>query len=338
MGAGWGRRRADFGMDLFARLFARAKSFPPFGLGPFASNSRGRNLAQNLQTAAAPTFGSQRSRVLESRCSALPRSSLAVRFSEMRKVTKRQPKKPAKMKADSGEAAFQEADRKYRRAWTLREGRRLPRDAKGALTLFLETAAAGHVGAQYSAAHMLATGDGVRKNYRKAAALYAAAAGQGDTNAMYNLARRYEFGQGIPRDLAIAFRWYLRCAKESNDADAMANVADFYFEGLGVVKNDRQAYRWYVRAAEANHPRALLRAGYMAHEGLGRKADAAAAVGFYRRAARRGVVEAMFNLSLCLLDGDGTRVDRRAARRWLTKAARAGHREAKRLLKREGWA
>lgn len=94
----------------------------------------------------------------------------------------------------------------------------------------------------------------------------------GDTHALVELGNRYFFGDAVDRDIAQAFRLYLRAAEAGNDA-GMVNVASCYRRGEGVAKNPDEAVKWYERATQTDHTFAPYELGEMYERGEGVASD-----------------------------------------------------------------
>ncbi|KAG0250291.1 hypothetical protein DFQ27_009475 [Actinomortierella ambigua] len=71
-----------------------------------------------------------------------------------------------------------------------------------------------------------------------------------DVDAQVSLAEMYETGgSGVPKDIEMAFVWYLRAAQRGH-VDAMDRVGDMYAEGQGTEQSDDEAARWHKQATE----------------------------------------------------------------------------------------
>jgi uncharacterized membrane protein YedE/YeeE len=81
------------------------------------------------------------------------------------------------------------------------------------------------------------------------------AAKRGDAHAEYLMGNAYAAGMpglGIKKDLATAFTWYMKAARQ-NDVDAQYEVGAAYILGEGVKRDLKQARIWLKRAADGGH-------------------------------------------------------------------------------------
>jgi len=95
-----------------------------------------------------------------------------------------------------------------------------------------------------------------------------ARAGAGDSQALVELGSRYFFGEAVAKDMAEAFRWYLRAAEAGSDA-GMLNVASCYRKGEGVPSDLDLAVKWYGRAMKTDSTFAPFELGLMYENGEG---------------------------------------------------------------------
>lgn len=66
----------------------------------------------------------------------------------------------------------------------------------------------------------------------------------------------YANGWGTPKDLAMAFRYFLTAAKEG-DSFSMGRTALFLMRGFGVERQPTEAIKWYEKAASQNEVEAM---------------------------------------------------------------------------------
>jgi hypothetical protein len=95
-----------------------------------------------------------------------------------------------------------------------------------------------------------------------------ARADAGDAQAFVELGNRYFFGEAVAKDVAEAFRWYLRAAEAGSDA-GMVNLASCSRRGEGVPQDPDQAVKWYERAMKTDHTFAPFELGGMYESGEG---------------------------------------------------------------------
>jgi TPR repeat protein len=104
-----------------------------------------------------------------------------------------------------------------------------------------------------------------------------ARAAAGDPQALVELGNHHFFGETVARDVAEAFRCYLRAAEAGSDA-GMVNVASCYRRGEGVTKNLDLAMKWYERAMKTDPTFAPFELGVMYQNGEGMAKDREKAV------------------------------------------------------------
>ncbi|MDT8383169.1 MAG: SPOR domain-containing protein [Gammaproteobacteria bacterium] len=122
-------------------------------------------------------------------------------------------------------------------------------------------------------------------------------ADEGYAKAQAALAWMYHTGNGVPKNVGIAFTWYLKAAKQGH-AIAQNNLAAMYEDGLGTAVNYKAAARWYRESADAGYSFAQYNLGRLYAEGLGLKQDLDEARYWWRIAARQGVKKATETLAL----------------------------------------
>jgi TPR repeat protein len=91
--------------------------------------------------------------------------------------------------------------------------------------------------------------DVLRKNKRLARWHIGNAAGALLPDALFDYGAMLEKGDGGPRDLAGAYKSYLRAAIRG-DANAVFEVGRCLFYGIGCRQNRRVSSIWFARAAE----------------------------------------------------------------------------------------
>lgn len=122
-------------------------------------------------------------------------------------------------------------------------------------------------------------------------------ADEGYAKAQAALAWMYHTGNGVPKNVGIAFTWYLKAATQGH-AIAQNNLAAMYEGGLGTAVNYKTAARWYRESADAGYSFAQYNLGRLYAEGLGLKQDLDEARYWWRIASRQGVKKATEALAL----------------------------------------
>lgn len=84
----------------------------------------------------------------------------------------------------------------------------------------------------------------------------------------------YENGHGVQEDLAQAFQWYLKAAKQGN-AVAQCLLAMMLEESDGDSQDVAMAAEWYLKAAKQGHPESQYRLGRMFCLGIGGQEESA---------------------------------------------------------------
>jgi len=107
----------------------------------------------------------------------------------------------------------------------------------------------------------------------------------------------YYNGLYVERNVALAFDYYMRSAKD-NCSEAQFTIGVFYINGEHVERNYSEAFKWFKLAAESKNP----------------------------------VPEAQFNIGLLYLNGVGTPKDPDEARKWFTEAKKNGYEDAAKYL------
>ena len=92
-------------------------------------------------------------------------------------------------------------------------------------------------------------GKGIRKDIAKAFEWYKKAAKNGNVWSMNQLGLKYERGEGTDKNLELAVRWY-RAAAEKGHKYAQYNLGDMYECGKGTDKDLEEAAKWYRKSAE----------------------------------------------------------------------------------------
>lgn len=121
---------------------------------------------------------------------------------------------------------------------------------------WLERAAEqGHVEALFKLATLYERGEGVEKDEAKAIELYRKAAQARHPLAMHNLGVLLA-AHDTPKDYREAARWFA----EANLPESQFNLALLYERGLGVPRDLKMAYSWYLAAARSGDSEATQQA------------------------------------------------------------------------------
>ena len=123
-----------------------------------------------------------------------------------------------------------------------------------------------------------------RGDYATAQSIWQQEADAGVAEAMLGLGLLADRGFGQPRDLDVAYDWYLKAA-EAGLAEAQFNVAILLDAGLGRPRDARAAQVWYTRAALRGHARAQYNLGLLFETGDGIAANPQMASFWFDRAA-----------------------------------------------------
>ena len=147
----------------------------------------------------------------------------------------------------------------------------------------------------------------------------------GQADAQFKLGRRYERGVGVDQSDAKALDWYVKAAEQDHIKAALA-AGYFYRKGKGSAQDLKRAKRWYHRAAKLGNPTA---AGNLARllRDEGKVADS---IHWYQIAADEGVNSAQLSLADLYLSDDlkaelGPKAPKEPLERYI---------EARRLLRR----
>lgn len=85
--------------------------------------------------------------------------------------------------------------------------------------------------------------------------MWLSSAQKGHPRAMFYTGVCYDFGQGTPKNLALAFDWYMKAAK-LNDPKSLYNLGLCYKHGDGVNKSTRWATYYFQKALKFGHKKA----------------------------------------------------------------------------------
>ncbi len=149
----------------------------------------------------------------------------------------------------------------------------VPKDLKLAIKWYTLATDQGHAEAQFRLGKMILHGSGIERDQKRGLEMYALSADRGYALAQYRLGLLYHYGMGeLKPDLKIAFKWYLRVAKQGIPF-GQNRVGEFYAKGLGVRRDNKAAIRWFTLAAEQGRLDAQLNLGVAYEKGDGTPQD-----------------------------------------------------------------
>lgn len=125
-------------------------------------------------------------------------------------------------------------------------------DYPAAFKEWVESAANGHLKAQYNLGVLYENGLGTEKNPVQAAKWYMVSAEGNFAPAQYNLAVLYYYGSGLPHSKTSALKWYMEAASQLDEL-AMYAVGQMYANGDGVKQNLTTAYKWLYLSKKLGH-------------------------------------------------------------------------------------
>lgn len=225
------------------------------------------------------------------------------------------------------------AEEVLERAFTLDEGRQVPRDAAAAASLYQIAADQGDAFAHLRLGYLAETGDGVPQSYPVARAHYQAAADAGLKEARLRLAICHLEGWGGPVDRA-AFVREMRIAAEAGDVPAQQIMSTIHLIGFAVPKDPAEALRWIERAAASGRPDAQFTLGIETEEGrhLALMPDLALARTWYQLSAEQEYFKGMLAMARTFLYAPRASRNWTLGRQWLQLAAENGDAEAPYVL------
>ena len=130
----------------------------------------------------------------------------------------------------------------------------------------------------------------------------------------------YEHGRGVEKNLAEAFKWYLKSA-ENGDSSGQYYVATMYEGGQGVEKNLAEAFKWYLKSAEGGDMRGQFAVACMFDDGRGVNTNKAKAFYWLKKSAENGWAQAQYKLGSCYECGQGTEKNLAEAFKWYLRSA-----------------
>lgn len=196
-----------------------------------------------------------------------------------------------------------------------------------------------------------------------------------DPAGQFLLAQKYEKGNGIPKDLARAFHWYEKSAKqgfppaqfetalfhdlgkagmkkdyiaaaywygkaaEQGEVNSQYNLGGLLWEGgFGLERDREKAMDWWFLAALQGHAGSQHNLGYAyALRGKQDPEQFKKAYYWYHQAADQRSPKDLWHLGVFCENGLGVEKDIGSAIYWYRKAAAKGHPEARERLKKLGY-
>ena len=128
----------------------------------------------------------------------------------------------------------------------------------------------------------------------------------------YNLGRCYENGTGVEKDLSQAYHWY-REAASGGDVNAWVALAKMFDTGLYVDRDPKEAAMWLERAAAKEHPIAMIGLGQKCARGDGVEKDPARAYELFTAAHEKDKKIGSYILGEAIGDGIGCKKDYKKA-------------------------
>jgi len=148
---------------------------------------------------------------------------------------------------------------------------------------------------------------------------------------LFQRAERLYHKPAAQRDLAAAFRAYLKAARRGH-AGAQNRLGWMYERGEGVEVDYAAAAEWHRRAAEQGHLNGMNDLGYLYRQGRGVERDFEQALYWFHQAAKRNYSYAEFNIGQMYEKGCGVQRDLGEAVNWYRKAALRNHEWAEKRL------
>ncbi|OHT07278.1 hypothetical protein TRFO_24616 [Tritrichomonas foetus] len=160
--------------------------------------------------------------------------------------------------------------------------------------------------------------------------LYCQADQYSNAIAQYYLGVILDNGFGIKRNEYLAFKFYLKSAKQ-NFSRAQHNAGCCYANGIGVLINKKKAFRYFKKAADsANDPvvESQIFVGKYYQKGIGVDKNETEGFKYLKKAADQHNKEALFSIGECFEKGNGVEIDCEQAFDYFLKAAQQKHQEA----------
>ncbi len=152
---------------------------------------------------------------------------------------------------------------------------------------------------------------------------------------LFKKADRYYHGQGVRKNLELALKSYVKAA-EAGHPGAQNRVGWMYEKGEGVKVDHNEAAKWYLKAAEQGYVNAMNDLGYMYRQGWGVAQSHEDALRWFERAAEKYDSYAEYNMGQMYENGWGVELDMEEAVRWFRRSAARGHEWAAKRLEELG--
>lgn len=200
-----------------------------------------------------------------------------------------------------------------------RERRRNTVDEKS-LSMYRESAEAGHPFSCFSLGRCYENGTGVEKDLEKAYEWYRKAATGGDVNAWLALGKMFDTGTYVDRDPKEAAMWLERAAAKEHPV-AMVGLGQKYARGDGVEKDQKRAYELFSRAYEKDKRFGSYVLGEAIGDGIGCEKNYEKALALFRESHENHFPQGTFNYGMMLEMGLGCEKDEKQGFALIKQAA-----------------
>ncbi|MCR5058563.1 MAG: sel1 repeat family protein [Clostridiales bacterium] len=195
------------------------------------------------------------------------------------------------------------------------------------LSMFRESAEAGHPFSCFNLGRCYETGSGVEKDLEQAYEWYRKAAAGGDVNAWLALAKMFDTGTYVGRDPKEAAMWLSRAANKEHPI-AMIGMGQKYTRGDGVERDHEKALELFKEARKLAPGIGSYVLGEAIGDGIGCKKDYAEAVKLFEEAHEHKFPLGTYNLGMMLEMGLGCEKDEKKGFELIKQAADEGVAEA----------
>lgn len=195
------------------------------------------------------------------------------------------------------------------------------------LSMFRESAEAGHPFSCFNLGRCYETGSGVEQDLEQAYEWYRKAAAGGDVNAWLALAKMFDTGTYVDRDPKEAAMWLSRAANKEHPI-AMIGMGQKYTRGDGVERDHEKALELFKEARKLAPGIGSYVLGEAIGDGIGCKKDYAEAVKLFEEAHEHKFPLGTYNLGMMLEMGLGCEKDEKRGFQLITQAADEGIPEA----------
>ncbi len=195
------------------------------------------------------------------------------------------------------------------------------------LSMFRESAEAGHPFSCFNLGRCYETGSGVEKDLEQAYEWYRKAAAGGDVNAWLALAKMFDTGAYVDKDPKEAAMWLSRAANKEHPI-AMIGMGQKYTRGDGVERDHEKALELFKEARKLAPGIGSYVLGEAIGDGIGCKKDYAEAVKLFEEAHEHKFPLGTYNLGMMLEMGLGCEKDEKKGFELIKEAADEGVAEA----------